>query len=448
MDIKIWRDLPQSEKSRLLSRSQADIEEALGAVRPIVEAVRQRGDAALREYTLALDGVDLRDLPLAAGEEEFERAEGALRDGVKEALHYAISNVIAFHRHQAPGPMSFEEIRPGLFAGERPRALSSAGLYVPRGRGSFPSMLYMLAIPALVAGVGEIRVVTPPGPDGGIDAACLYTVKILRERFSSWEAGGGKFEVFRVGGAQAIAALAYGTQSLGRVVKVVGPGSRYVAAAKRLLAAVIDTGLPAGPSESIVLADGTTDPRLVVMDLLIEAEHGSDSSALLVSTDEKTARAAAEALPRAIAELPEPRRTFAREVFSRYGGVILARDIEEAAAIVNAFAPEHLQIHSGQPFALLSYITHAGEILLGDTTPFSLANYACGANAVLPTGGRAVSFSAVSVRDFVKYSSVVHVTSGGFADLRDRVLALADYEGFAAHARALEKRGRDGQTSV
>jgi histidinol dehydrogenase len=412
--------------------------------------VRRNGDAALREYTLKFDKADLRGLPLAARPEDFEEAEKSLSGEVKEAIAYAVSNAIAFHQHQKPGPMSFEELRPGLFAGEKPLPLASAGLYIPRGRGSFPSMLYMLAVPALVAGVGEIRVMTPPNPDGSIDAACLYAVKFLREGDAGlfWGRRFGEastIEVFRVGGAQGIAALAYGTESVKRVVKVVGPGSRYVSAAKRLLASLVDTGLPAGPSESIVLADGTTDPRLVVTDLLIEAEHGSDSSALLVTTDEKTAERAADLLPETIEALPEPRRTFARDVFSKYGGIILAADLREAAAIVNTFAPEHLQIHSARPLELLPFIRNAGEILLGETTPFSLANYACGANAVLPTGGKAIGFSAVSVRDFIKYSSVVHVTPRGFADLRDRVCALADYEGFSAHAGALRKRGKDGR---
>jgi histidinol dehydrogenase len=449
MNIKIWKELDANQKKLLLSRCETDIEAALPLVTPVVEAVRLRGDAALREYTLKFDKADLKGLPLAARREEFERAGKELSPQVKEALAYAVSNVIAFHKHQKPGPMSFEEIRPGLFAGEKPLPLASAGLYVPRGRGSFPSMLYMLAVPALVAGVGEIRIVSPPNPDGSIDAACLYTVKILRESFpgSGDAPAAPAIEVFRVGGAQGIAALAYGTESIQRVVKIVGPGSRYVAAAKRLLAPLVDTGLPAGPSESIVLADGSTDPRLVVTDLLIEAEHGSDSSALLVTADEKTARAAAEILPPMIETLPEPRRTFARDVFSRYGGIILADDPREAADIVNTFAPEHLQIHSARPLELLPLIKNAGEILLGGTTPFSLANYACGANAVLPTGGRAVSFSAVSVRDFIKYSSLVHVTPQGFAGLRDRVAALADYEGFAAHAAALKKRGKDGGLS-
>ncbi|MCL1818785.1 MAG: histidinol dehydrogenase, partial [Spirochaetaceae bacterium] len=289
---------------------------------------------------------------------------------------------------------------------------------------------------------------TPPNADGSIDAACLFTVKLLREEFSrmgSREMGGPpSIEIFRVGGAQAAAALAFGTESLGRVVKLVGPGSRYVSAAKQLLAAYIDTGPPAGPSEAIVLADGTTDTRLVVQDLLIEAEHGSDSSAILVTTDEKTARDATRLLPSLIEALPEPRRSFARDVFSGYGCVILAEDTEEAAAIVNSFAPEHLQIHAREPLLFLPYIKNAGEILLGETTPFSLANYACGVNAVLPTGGRAASFSAVSVRDFIKYSSVVHVSSRGFDALRDKVVAIAEYEGFPAHAEAIKNRGKGG----
>lgn len=455
MKVRVWGELGARERESLFARAEADIGAAVAAVAPVVEAVRVNGDAALREYSLRFDGADLGGLSLAAGGEEFAEAERVLSSEVKEALVFAISNVAAFHRYQRPGPMSFGEIRPGLFAGERALPLASAGLYVPRGRGSFPSMLYMLAVPALIAGVGEIRVVTPPNPDGSIDPACLYAVKVLREElcrggesFSSSSAASASLsssiEVFRVGGAQGIAALAYGTESVKRVEKIVGPGSRYVSAAKRLLAPLIDTGLPAGPSESVVLADGTTDVRLVVMDLLIEAEHGSDSAALLVSSDKETAFSVARLLPESIEALPEPRRTFARDVFSHYGGIILADGLREAADIVNSFAPEHLQIHSARPFEVLPFIRNAGEILLGETTPFSLANYACGANAVLPTGGRAVSFSAVSVRDFIKYSSVVHVTPEGFAALRDRVSALAEYEGFPAHAGALKKRGKDG----
>lgn len=433
MEIKIWNRLPAEEKKRLISRSETDIGEAAALVRPIIEDVRKRGDTALREYTKKFDKAEIHGKPLEAEPAEFDAAEKLLSPEVKAALVFAIENVRRFHEAQRPGPMIFSEIRPGLFAGEKAAPIPSAGLYVPRGRGSFPSMLYMLAVPAVVAGVREIRIMTPPDPDGSIDPACLFAARILGLR-----------SVYRAGGAHAIAALALGTESVGRVEKIVGPGSRYVTAAKRLLADIVDIGLPAGPSESIVLADGAADARLVVMDLLIEAEHGSDSSAILVTPDRALAEKTAKLLPLAVEELPEPRRTFARDVFSGYGGIILADDMQAAAGIVNDFAPEHLQIQTREPFDILPMIRNAGEILLGSTTPFSLANYACGANAVLPTGGRARTCSAVSVRDFVKYSSVVHVTSGGFADMRGHVTALADYEGFAAHAEALRRRNPDG----
>jgi histidinol dehydrogenase len=433
MEIKIWKQLAAEEKKRLLVRSGTDISEAAELVRPIIEDVRRRGDAALREYTRKFDSADLEGLSLRASESDFAAAEKALSPEVKSALVYAVENVVKFHEYQRPGPMSFCEIRPGIFAGEKASPVPSAGLYVPRGRGSFPSMLYMIAVPAVVAGVKKIQVVTPPNPDGSIDAACLFAAKII-----------GLSSVFRVGGAQAIAALAYGTESVPPVCKIVGPGSRYVAAAKQLLSGLVDTGLPAGPSESIILADGSADPHLVVLDLLIEAEHGSDSSALLVTGDRILAEKAAALLPKIIAGIPEPRRTYARDVFSGYGGIILTDSFEEAAEVVNDFAPEHLQIQARDPFHALSLIRNAGEILLGPSTPFSLANYAAGANAVLPTGGKAKSYSAVSVRDFIKYSSVVQVGSGGFDAMRGHVIALAEYEGFPAHAEALKQRDSDG----
>jgi len=433
VEIKVWKKLSEAEKRRLLSRSETDIDDAADLVRPIIEGVKARGDTALREYTKKYDKADIDGLPLAVTEKEKDTAERLLSPGVKEALRYAIGNVRRYHEYQKPGPMSFTEIGPGVFAGEKASPLSSAGLYVPRGRGSFPSMLYMLAVPAVVAGVERIGVVTPPNQDGTVDPACLYAARSVGVR-----------EVFRIGGAQAIAALAFGTESVGKVDKIVGPGSRFVTAAKRILSSVVDVGLPAGPSESVVLADGEADPNLVVLDLLIEAEHGSDSSAILVTPDLGLAEGVSRLLPDSIERLPEPRKTFARDVLAGYGDIILADSWKEAAEIVNEFAPEHLQIQSREPLAVLPLIRNAGEILLGSTTPFSLANYAAGANAVLPTGGRARTFSAVSVHDFTKHSSVVHVTSSGFGSIREHVVALADYEGFAAHAEALRKRDENG----
>jgi histidinol dehydrogenase len=326
--------------------------------------------------------------------------------------------------------MDLREIRPGVRAGERATPVPSVGLYVPRGRGSFPSSTYMMTVPAAVAGVPRIVVVSPPDAAGRCDPATLYTARLC-----------GAHEIYRVG-VQAIAALAWGTESIRAVVKLLGPGSRYVTAAKRLLAGVVDTGLPAGPTESAIIADASADPVRVALDLLIEAEHGSDSQALLLTPSEALAAEVARLLPGFLAKLPEPRRTFAADTLAGYGGIVVTADLGEAAGIADEIAPEHLQIATADPLATLALVHHAGEILLGQDTPFSLANYAIGANAVLPTGGTAKAWSALSVRDFMKWTSVAWVTGDGYDALKDQAIVLADYEGFPAHALALRERTR------
>jgi histidinol dehydrogenase len=321
------------------------------------------------------------------------------------------------------------QVLPGLLAGERFTPIESAGLYVPRGRGNFPSMLYMMAVPAVIAEVPRICIATPPGEEGVIDPACLYAARLC-----------GVTDIIRVGGAHAVGALAFGTESIDPVAKIVGPGSLYVTAAKRLLYGTVDVGLPAGPSESIILADDTPDPRTVALDLLIEAEHGSDSQALLITPSRDLAEKVAALLPSLLQELPEPRRRFAGDVLTGYGGIITTESIDEAADIVNRFAPEHLQVRTEEPFDTIALISNAGEILLGENIPFSVANYAAGPNAVLPTGGTARTYSPVSVRDFQKSSSVVYATSEGYRSVKDHVVRLAEYEGFSAHANALTQR--------
>ncbi|MFP3958961.1 MAG: histidinol dehydrogenase [Spirochaetaceae bacterium] len=431
MDIRLyeWNELSPEERATLLRRAEHDIESVRAAVGEIMDRVRSGGDEALREYTRRFDGADTAGLPIAVTARELDEAERALTDEVRRALEFSIDNVYRVHEAQPVRGLHTTEVRPGVWAGERATAVPSAGLYVPHGRGSFPSMLYMLAVPARVAGVDRISVVTPPLPDGRVDPACLYAARYC-----------GVDTVIRAGGAQAIAALAFGTESVEPVAKIVGPGSRYVAAAKREVAGFVDTGLPAGPTESIVLADGHADPWKVSLDLLVEAEHGADSQALLVTPSRPLAEAVHEVLGELVSEVPQPRRGFLEEVFSGYGGIILCDTLAEGAEVVNEFAPEHLQIHTREPYDTLGLIRNAGEILLGEHSVFSLANYAVGANAVLPTGGTARTWSPVSVRDFMKYSSVVHVTPAGFDTLRDHVIALADYEGFHTHAMALRRR--------
>jgi histidinol dehydrogenase len=426
-----WKDLSAADRSRLFARSGRDIEDAVPLVRPILEAVRARGDAALVEYSRMFDGADISGMPLRVSGGEIDAAERSLDEGVKDAIRACADAVRRCHEAQRPGPMELREIRPGVRAGERATPVASVGLYVPRGRGSFPSSTYMMTVPASVAGVPRIVVVSPPDAAGRCDPATLFTARLC-----------GAHEIYRVGGVQALAALAWGTESIAPVVKLLGPGSRYVAAAKRLLAGVVDTGLPAGPTESAIIADGSADPALAALDLLIEAEHGSDSQALLLTPSEDLAREVARLLPQLLAKLPEPRRTYASDTLAGYGGIVVTADVAEAVGIANELASEHLQLATTDPLATLALVRHAGEVLLGQHTPFSLANYAVGVNAVLPTGGMAKAWSALSVRDFLKWTSVAWVTGDGYDALRDQALTLAEYEGFPAHALALREKRR------
>ena len=430
-EIFVWNDLQQKKKDFFLKRSESDISEVMDSVSAIINTVKEKGDKALLDYTLKFDNINLTGKDIKVSKEEFETAENNLSKEVKEALKYAIDNIRKFHKTQKPSSMKFDELRPGLFAGEKAIPIESAGLYVPRGRGSFPSMLYMLAVPAAVAGVERICVITPPGENGEVDPGCLYAAKLC-----------GIEEVYRVGGAHGIAALAYGTESIPSVDKITGPGSMYVSAAKRILNGTVDVGLPAGPSESMILADNNADPWKLALDLLVEAEHGSDSSAVLVTTSSEVASITADYIEKLIDNLSEPRKTFVKDVFNGYGAIFLVDDIEKGAELVNAFAPEHLQLKTKEPFSTLSLIKNAGEILLGENIPFSAANYVTGVNAVLPTGGNAKTYSAVSVRDFIKYSSVVYVDKNGYEDFKKHVITLADYEGFETHGNALKLRDK------
>jgi len=428
--VRFWRDLSAQDKIKIFRRSEEDISFVLPQVQAIIDDVKARGDEALVHYAALFDKAILPADALRVTEEEFNAAEASLSAAVKDALRFAIENVEKVHQAQKHEGMTWVEVRPGLLAGERPLAIESVGLYVPRGRGSFPSMVYMQAVPARIAGVKRIVLVTPPLPDGSVDPACLYAARLC-----------GVHEVYKAGGAQAIAALAFGTASIAPVVKITGPGSVYVSAAKRLLLGRIDVGLPAGPSESAVLADAGAKPWKVALDLMVEAEHGSDSCALLVTTSEDLAKQTALYIGALAERLPEPRKTFVKDVFSGYGAILVCESLEEGAAIINDFAPEHLSIQTDEPFATLSLISNASEILLGENLPFSGANYACGPNAILPTGGKAKTWGPTSVRDFMKYNSVIFATGEGYDRLKGPVTILADYEGFPSHADAFRKRG-------
>lgn len=424
--------LDAKQRARLLRRAELQIDELTERVRPIVQAVRENGDAALVDFTARFDRVQLTPEQLRVSREEIEQAHKALDPAVYKAIQHAIHNVRAFHERQMPHDQWFTEVAPGVLAGEKITPITSVGLYVPRGKGAFPSVMYMLATPASIAGVPRIVVCTPPGPDGSVDPASLVAADLC-----------GVHEIYRIGGAQAIAALAYGTQTIQRVHKITGPGSGFVAAAKRLLYGTVDVGLPAGPSESITLADESADPELLARDLLIEAEHGPDSSSLLVTDSRELAQAVISAMPEKIAALPDWRQEFVRAVYESpqgTGGIVLARDMQEAVNFINEYAPEHLEVQVREPFALLPHLKNAGEILIGPYTPFCTGNYCVGTNAVLPTGGFAHTFSCTSVYDFLKRTGIAYVTKEGYDSISRTTRTLADFEGFPAHANAVTDR--------
>ncbi|MBO9310247.1 MAG: histidinol dehydrogenase [Chloroflexi bacterium] len=429
IQVRDLATLSPEELKMIMRRAEQDITALLPQAQQVIDAVRERGDEALVEYVRQFDAKDYTAEHLRVSDADFERAYAQVGAEVVEAIRRAHANIQRFHAEQMPEPMWFMEVEKGIMAGEKITPIASAGLYVPRGKGAFPSVMLMLTVPAKVAGVPRIVVVTPPDSQGKADPAALVAADIAGVR-----------EVYAVGGMAAIAGLAFGTQSLPRVSKIIGPGSSYVSAAKRLLYGVVDVGLPAGPSESIILCDETADPRLAALDLLVEAEHGPESAALLVTHSRAVADEVLRLLPEYIAELPEWRRKFVENVLSAYGGILLTRNLEESIAFVNDYAPEHLEVLTADPFSTLNRIQNAGEILLGSYTPIPLSNYALGLNAILPTGGFARSFSSVSVWDFLKRSGIGYCNREGYERLHEITVRLADYEDFPAHAMALRKR--------
>lgn len=429
--IQFWElsKLTDETLTKIMRRAETDIRALLPLAQEVIDRVHSGGDAAVVHYARQFDVANFTATMLRASPDDFASARNVVSPQVVDAITQAHENIQRFHREQLPAPMWFTEVQPGIMAGEKVTPIASVGLYVPRGKGAFPSVMLMLATPARVAGVAHIVVATPPTPEGKADAASLVAAEIC-----------GVDEVYVVGGIQAIAALAYGTKTIPKVSKIVGPGNSYVAAAKRLLYGTVDVGLPAGPSESIILADEYADPRLAALDLLVEAEHGPESAAILVTHSSQVAQEAVDILPTYISELPEWRQDFVKNVFSNYGGVLLTRSLQESIQFINDYAPEHLEILTQDPFVTLNKIRNAGEILLGPLTPIPTANYCLGLNAILPTGGFAKSFSSVSVWDFLKRTGVGYLSHEGYERLQGITATLADYEDFPAHALAIRKR--------
>ncbi len=428
-DVRLLRlqTLSSEMRQQLLLRTESDLGRYLDKAKLIIEAVKKEGDRALVRFCQDFDKAPIEINTIRVSEEEFDQALAAVPQDLIEAIRFATESIRIFHQSQMPKPMRMEEVRSGVFCGEKTSPIPSVACYVPRGKGSFPSVLMMTTIPAMVAGVAKICVLTPPGPDGRVDDATLFAAREV-----------GITDVYKCGGAQAVAAVAFGTDTVPKVDKIVGPGSPWVVAAKRLLADVIDPGTPAGPSESIVFADSSANGALAGLDLIIESEHGPDSSAYLVTDSEKVAQDAMQAIPGYWQMLGETRRSYSQDVLrGPRGGIVLAQNSQDCIDFINDYAPEHLMIHSSEPFAYLGSITNAGEILLGENTPLSLGNYVLGPNAVLPTSGAARIHSPLGVFDFLKSTGIGYVTSPAYETLAKHTHTLATYEGFDGHALAV-----------
>ncbi len=417
----------------LLQRSEEDLDPFIEGAKPIIAAVKADGDEALARYAREFDKAELSSDQIAATKKDFAKAFDTLDRKMIDVLEYAADNIRAFQQEQMPGEMWMKEIRPGVLVGERVAPIDSVACYSPRGKGSFPSVTLMSAIPAVVAGVPNAMILTPPGPDGEVDSATLVAAKLA-----------GVEQVYKCGGVQAVAAAAFGTATIPRCRKIVGPGSPWLVAAKRLLAGQIDPGMPAGPSETIVLADNTANPLIAALDLIIESEHGSDSSAFLVTWDKAIAQQVIDAIPSYWDQMSETLSGYSADVLSgNSGGVVLVEDAQAAYDFINEYAPEHCQVLSKNPFEHLSHIRNASEVLLGEHAAGSIANYLMGPNCVLPTSAAAHTYSPLGVHDFLKSSSVGHLTQRGYDELAPKVYEFARYEGFDAHANSVSQLRED-----
>lgn len=395
-----------------------------GPVRAILEAVRAGGDQALLELTERYDGV--RPESVRVSQAEMDAALDAVPRDFLAVLREAAANIRAFHRRQLRQGFLCQD-RPGVTLGQLMLPLERVGLYVPGGTAAYPSSVLMNAIPAAIAGCPHVAIATPPGPRGGVDPAILAAARIA-----------GVDTVYRVGGAQAVAALAYGTASVQRVDKILGPGNAWVAEAKRQVFGQVAVDMIAGPSEILIIADDRSDPDHLAADLLSQAEHDALATALLLTPSEPLALQVQAAVDRRLARLP--RRAIAARALSERGRIILTRDLDEAMALSNLIAPEHLELQLAEPFEWLQRVRGAGSVFLGRWCPEAMGDYLAGANHTLPTGGTARFSSPLSVDDFVKRIQFSHYTREALLREGPSAARFARQEGLEAHALSVESR--------
>lgn len=409
----------------ILKRGESDIAGVEEAVKAILKDVRQGGDKSLLKYTERFDGVRLKSKELRAPERDIKKAIQKISKNDLNLIKLAVKRIEVFHKRHSAKSWAFSE-KDGTILGQMVTPIERVGIYVPGGKAVYPSTVLMNAIPAKIAGVKEIIMVTPPSKNG-INPYVLAAAKIA-----------GVDKIYKVGGAQAIAALAYGTKTIPKVDKIVGPGNIYVSTAKRLVYGTVDIDMIAGPSEILIINDGTGEPSWIAADLLAQAEHDELASSILLTTSEKMARAVSKEVSIQIKRLK--RKAIAQSSIDRYGAIIIAKNLVEAADISNRIAPEHLELFVEKPFELLKKVKNAGAIFLGHNTPESFGDYMAGPNHTLPTGGAARFSSPLGVEDFIKRSNIIAFSRKGLERLGKKVVRFTDIEGLDAHGQSVSIR--------
>ncbi len=428
--LQLTKENKKQVLDTLRARSGGVSETITRAVEEILADVKARGDEAVFEYTQKFDHVNLNAGNVTVSAEEFDQAYREVSPELIRVIRAAIVNIRSFHEKQKKESW-FDTSKEGTMLGQKVTPLEKVGVYVPGGKAAYPSSVLMNIVPAKVAGVGRIIMTTPPGKDGKVDPGTLVAAK---------EAG--VDTVFKVGGAQAVAALAYGTETIPKVDKITGPGNIFVAMAKKAVYGEVSIDSIAGPSEICVLADESADPVFVAADLLSQAEHDEMASAILVTTDETLARKVSEQTDVFISRLE--RKKIMEKSLEDYGWILVADTMEEAVEMVNEVASEHLEIVAADPFPLMMKIRNAGAIFLGSYSSEPLGDYFAGPNHILPTGGSARFFSPLSVDDFVKKSSIIYYSREALRGVKDDIISFAKAEGLTAHANSIAVRFEDG----
>jgi len=431
--IKNGRENVDDVKELLDSRSGENLEEYRKAAADILNNVRKNGDQAVLEYTERFDGIKLNSAGLRVSKQEIEAAYNQVDDDFISALENAAANIEEFHAEQK-GQSWQKQKKPGIITGQVMRPLKRAAVYVPGGRAAYPSSVLMTVIPAEVAGVEDIIMLTPPDKNGEISPVILAAAKIA-----------GADEIYKIGGAQAVAAAAYGTETVPAADIIVGPGNIYVSMAKELVFGQVKIDMIAGPSEIMIMAEAESDPSFIAADLMSQAEHDPLASSILVSDSAELIEEVEKELEKQIKKMSK--KEIIEESLKNYGLMIEVNNQEEAIEMINLVAPEHLELSVKNPFELLPAVENAGSIFLGEYTPEPVGDYYAGPNHVLPTNSTARFFSPLSVRDFVKYSGFMHYSREALAEASDDVICLAEGEGLDAHANSIRIRTEKGEKS-